>query len=195
MAQICITGNIGSGKSTLSSSLGHALSLQVFVERAETLSFSQYYSNPKVWSYDFHCSLLFERFSNHSIAHVNGGVIDRAIWETDLFAQFSPDSFKMSELELGQYLAKSKTLQSILAEPSMTIYLKCSPDTLMARIRKRARYYESGLDVEFISRLNSEYDAQIAGLGRSGKLVVIETDSLHADAVLERALFSVRNQA
>ena len=70
-----------------------------------------------------------------------------------------------------------------LKRPDLIIYLKADTDTLLKRIKKRGRDYESLIDPEYIHTLNISYDRWIESISDQ-PVMIIETDyfNIYEDA-------------
>ena len=66
-------------------------------------------------------------------------------------------------------------MNSYLKRPDLIIYLKADTDTLLSRIKKRDRDYESSIDPEYIHTLNISYDRWVESLSDQ-PVMIIETD-------------------
>jgi deoxyadenosine/deoxycytidine kinase len=79
-------------------------------------------------------------------------------------------------------LATLKTLYHALADllprPDLLVYVHTPLEVQLDRIRQRGRDFERSMDVEFLSRLRSNYEAWI---DRQGWAPVLRIDSSEAD--------------
>jgi deoxyadenosine/deoxycytidine kinase len=57
------------------------------------------------------------------------------------------------------------------------VYLKASVPTLVKNIQIRGRDYESGIRLDYLSKLNDKYEKWISNY-RDGKLLVLDMDNL-----------------
>ncbi|MFT6071013.1 MAG: deoxyadenosine/deoxycytidine kinase [Bacteriovoracaceae bacterium] len=187
---ICVLGNIGSGKSTLVSRLAEELNIESHMENADgNPLFESYYSEPRRWTYCFHELMLSHRFSSHCLAGVNGGVLDRTLWETDIFANYSNEPFRMNAEELAKYKLKSADLKNILSRVGLIIYLETDVENLLSRISQRGREYEREIDEKFLINLSKGYSKLTETLINEGQNIhSLNTNNLKADEVLTKAL-------
>jgi deoxyadenosine/deoxycytidine kinase len=70
----------------------------------------------------------------------------------------------MDDRDWENYRNLFKVMISFLRKPDLIIYLKASTDTLLTRIKKRARDYEKTIDPEYLHTLNISYDKWIANI-------------------------------
>ena len=59
----------------------------------------------------------------------------------------------------------------------MLVYLKASVPTLVNNIQRRGREYESGIRLDYLSKLNDKYQKWISGY-KLGKLLILDKDVL-----------------
>ena len=69
-----------------------------------------------------------------------------------------------------------RILVSFLRRPDLIIYLKASPESLMARIARRGRPSEQGITLDYITRLNHAYDDWMRRARQDGEVLEIDTD-------------------
>ena len=75
-------------------------------------------------------------------------------------------------------------------EPHLFIYLRSSTETVVERINRRGRDFESSMDIDFLINLSQMYDEMFENLEtefRRSKVLVIQTDNLNAEQVFSIA--------
>jgi len=73
---------------------------------------------------------------------------------------------------------------SFIQPPDLLIYLRTSVPTLVRQIQKRGRAYESGIRLDYLSKLNERYENWINRY-ILGKLLVVDVDTVHFDETPE----------
>jgi deoxyadenosine/deoxycytidine kinase len=176
---IGIAGTIGVGKSTLTTDLAQALNFEAILEEVDGNPYlEKFYQDMKGYGTMMQVWLLNHRFRQHrefvtriSLGKIRGVVQDRTIWEDTIFARMlnaRPDKI-ISDLDYNTYLDLFDNM--VLRElvfPQLLIYLDCSPETAMARIRSRGRGMEKTIDLVYLKALKDNYEQFIAEMEQAG---------------------------
>jgi deoxyadenosine/deoxycytidine kinase len=178
---VAIAGNIGAGKTTLTTLLGKHYNWGVHYEDVSTNPYlSDFYNDMKRWSFNLQIYFLNSRYKQ-ILKIQNGGlpiVQDRTIFE-DAYI-FAPNLYEMglmSERDFTNYFDLFKTMSSQVNPPDILIYLKASIHTLVKHIHTRGREYEGNMSLDYLKRLNERYENWIENY-KEGKLLVINIDDL-----------------
>jgi deoxyadenosine/deoxycytidine kinase len=178
---IAIAGNIGAGKTELTSFLCRKYELKPFFEPNDTNPYlADFYQDMKTWAFRSQIYFLTHKFRLHRELEKESGTViqDRTIYEdAQIFAKnlhrqrfIDPRDFK-TYWEL--YLAIVKVLQP----PDLMIYLKCPVRTLRQRIRLRGREMEQSIPLAYLRRLNALYEEWFQDYNLS-PVLVLSTDKL-----------------
>ncbi len=162
---IGVAGNIGVGKTTFTDIIAERQSWHPFYESVmDNPYLSDFYGDMKRWSFNLQIYFLHHRFRNHvKMSNLSQGVIqDRTIYEdVEIFATNLHAMGNMDDRDWKNYRNLFKVMITFLRKPDLIIYLKASTDTLLTRIKKRARDYEKTIDPEYLHTLNVSYDKWI----------------------------------
>jgi deoxyadenosine/deoxycytidine kinase len=187
---LVLSGNIGSGKTTLTKKLAERLTLTPFFEAVQDNPYLEdFYRNMSQWSFPLQIFFLNHRFRTHKQIqeHNTRSIQDRSIYEdAHIFARALYDQKDMSKRDYENYLCLYESMQEYLRPPSLMIYLKRSVDRLHERIQMRNRDCERDLSPAYLERLN-EYYQQWFDSYQLGPKVCIETD--HKDYLLNQNHF------
>ena len=195
---IIVEGQIGVGKTTMGEILEARLGKPLFRElnNPGTLSLlDRFYADKPRWAFTLQVHFLNERFRMiKDIFRNGGGILDRSIFGDRIFAQVLHEDGDMTDEEYDTYATLLDNMLEHVQEPSLLIYLDCSVDTAMARIKKRNRGLESSIPREYLSRLNEHYLAWYSSYRRSPK-VWIDTEKypLEVPENVERIVQEVRD--
>jgi deoxyadenosine/deoxycytidine kinase len=159
---IAIAGNIGAGKSTLTSMLSSALGWEPFYEaNAENPYLADFYTDMKRWSFHSQVFFLGKRLEHHHqlLQHPGSVVQDRTVYEdAEIFARNLYEQGNMSERDYDAYKRLYEAVSAFLPPPDLIIYLQGSVETLMGRINQRGREFEQNIAPDYLARLNRLYD-------------------------------------
>lgn len=178
---IAIAGNIGAGKTTLTTKLGKHFSWDVHYESTDNNPYlSDFYEDMQRWSFNLQIYFLNSRYQQ--ILEILKGsrtvVQDRTIYEdAHIFAPNLHDMGLMSSRDFHNYMDLFKTMSSQVQAPDLLIYLRASIPTLVSHIHNRGRNYEGNMSLDYLKRLNERYEAWISGY-REGKLLIINSDEV-----------------
>ncbi len=188
---IAIAGNIGSGKSSLTTMLSQKFGWMPYYESVEDNPYLvDFYGDMKRWSFHLQVYFLSHRFQTHKkIVEAPESVIqDRSIYEdAEIFARNLHEIGNMDTRDYENYVALYKVMTDYLQPPDLMIYLRANVDTLVSQITKRGRSYEQSIQRSYLEQLNDHYEQWI-GQYSLGKLLVIESD--HMDFVGNTSDFS-----
>jgi deoxyadenosine/deoxycytidine kinase len=183
---IAIAGNIGSGKTTLTTKLSEHYGWEPHFEDIENNPYlNDFYDDMQRWSFNLQVYYLNSRFTQ--IQEFKSGeksvIQDRTIYE-DAFI-FAPNLHSMGLMtsrDFENYFSLFNLLESFISAPDLLIYLRASVPTLVEQIQQRGRDYEESIRLDYLKRLNERYEAWISSYDK-GKLLIIDVDdnNFHTD--------------
>lgn len=178
---IAIVGNIGAGKTTLAELLAKSYGWDPLFEAVDNNPYLEdFYNDMKRWSFNLQIYFLNSRFRQIvDIQKGDGNILqDRTIYEDAfIFAENLHDMGLMTSRDYENYRAIFDNITSFIKPPDLLIYLKASVPTLVNNIQRRGREYESGIRLDYLSKLNDKYQKWIDGY-KLGKLLILDKDNL-----------------
>lgn len=176
---IAIAGNIGSGKTTLTSLLSKHYKWEAHFEEVDDNPYlADFYEDMQRWSFNLQVYFLNSRFSRvNEIRKMDKDIIqDRTIYEDAyIFAPNLYDMGLMSKRDFDNYASLFELMSSLVQAPDLLIYLRASVPKLVEQIQTRGREYENNIRLEYLKRLNERYEAWIEQYTR-GKLLIVNVD-------------------
>jgi deoxyadenosine/deoxycytidine kinase len=178
---IAIAGNIGSGKTTLTSLLAKHFGWDPHYEDVDTNPYlNSFYEDMQRWSFNLQIYFLNSRFRQVVDIRNSGKTVvqDRTIYE-DAFI-FAPNLHSMnlmSTRDFENYRSLFDLMSTFIQPPDLLIYLRASVATLVSQIQKRGREYENAIRLDYLKNLNEMYEEWIEGY-KFGKLLIIDADTL-----------------
>ncbi len=181
MLELIVDGIVGVGKTTLVEILSEELNLTPFYEisdeKVEDL-LRKFYSDGKRWSFTLQIYFLNKRFEQMKKAERDGRyVMDRSIYGDFLFARAQYESGMMSDLEWKVYKDVYDNLVEHVVPPRLMVYLRCSVETAVKRLRKRGRDYEQNVDVKYWEKIRKLYEEMFKDYKES-MLLVVDSDRI-----------------
>ena len=178
---IAVAGNIGSGKSTLTSLLAKHYGWEARFEAVEHNPYLEdYYRDIHRWSFNLEVYFLKERFRDLiDISKSEKTIIqDRTIYEgVYVFMQNNRAMGHLTERDFETYMELFEQMMTVVRQPDLMIYLKASVPHLVGNIQKRGRDYEQSIKLEYLENLNQRYDDFIYNKYK-GRVMTIQKDGL-----------------
>ena len=179
---VAIAGNIGSGKTTLTTKLSKHYKWEAHYEDVENNPYlNDFYKEMQRWSFNLQVYFLNSRFRQILNIKSSGKdfIQDRTIYE-DAFI-FAPNLHSMglmSSRDFDNYQQLFSLMDSFVQGPDLLVYLRASTTTLVSQIQKRGREYENSIRLDYLTRLNERYEAWISEYTK-GKLLIIDVDDIN----------------
>ena len=177
---IGIAGNIGSGKTTLTTLLARHYG---WTPKFESVTYNpyleDYYADIKRWSFALEMYFLQQRL--HDVLEISKSkdviIQDRTLFEgVHIFVANNYAQGNLSERDYNTYMDTFIVMMEVVKEPDLLIYLKSSIPHLVSQIQKRGREYEQSISIDYLSGLNRRYEDWIASY--KGRLITIDADTL-----------------
>ncbi len=183
---IAVAGNVGVGKSTLTSLLSEYLCWEPFYEAVDDNPYlADFYQDMRTWSFHSQVFFLSRRLGHHGQIIKRPGTVvqDRSVYEdAEIFARNLYLQGNMTDRDWESYWELYQTVITILPPPDLVIYLQASVPVLQERIRQRGRDYEQQIATEYLTQLNELYETWVDSFGLCPVLTV-PTDDLNFVAV------------
>ena len=177
---IGIAGNIGSGKTTLTTLLARHYG---WTPKFESVTYNpylaDYYADIKRWSFALEMYFLQQRL--HDVLEISKSkdviIQDRTLMEgVNIFVANNYAQGNRTERDYNTYMDTYNVMMEVVKEPDLMIYLRSGIEHLVYQIQKRGRDYEQSISIEYLSGLNERYENWIAGY--KGKLIIVDADNL-----------------
>ena len=178
---IAVTGNIGAGKTTLTTMLAKHYGWNAQFEDVDHNPYlDDFYQDMSKWSFALQIYFLGSRFRQVKEIRESGKNIiqDRTIYEDAyIFAENLNEMNLLSERDYQNYSSLFELMKGFVSAPDLLIYLRANISTLTRQIAKRGRDYETGISIDYLMRLNNKYENWI-GNYKEGKLLIIDVNDL-----------------
>lgn len=177
---IAVAGNIGAGKTTLTTLLAKHYGWETHFEDVDENPYLlDFYDEMQRWSFNLQIYYLNSRFTQIQDIRQNSKTViqDRTIYEDAyIFAPNLHSMGLMTSRDFENYFSLFNLLESFISAPDLLIYLRASVPKLVQNIQKRGREYEESIRLDYLKRLNERYEAWISTYDR-GNLLVIDIDN------------------
>lgn len=156
---IVVEGNIGAGKTTLTSKLARDFGLRLILEEFSDNPFLPFfYENPDRYAFPVELFFMTERHKqlqeelSQTQLFGEGIVADYLFLKTLLFAK---NNLKPEEYRLFQRLFN--ILNANFPKPDLLVYLHRPVEGLLNNIRKRGRGFEQKMDPNYLAQIQQAY--------------------------------------
>jgi Deoxynucleoside kinases len=177
---IAVAGNIGSGKTTLTGLLARHYGWKPKFEDVDDNPYlTDFYNDMQRWSFNLQIYFLNKRFEGIiEIKNAKETIIqDRTIYEdARIFAPNLHSMGLMTTRDFDNYCSLFDLMISLVKPPDLLIYLRSTVPTLVYQIQKRGRDYESGIRIDYLTKLNEQYEEWIEKY--DNRKLIIDVDTL-----------------
>ncbi len=195
---VVVAGNIGAGKTSLTERLGARLGWWTGYESVSDNPYlADFYADMRQWAFHLQIFFLGHRAEQYLRAAQDprSAILDRSIYEdAHIFARALHHLGNLNERDYLAYRRLFDLVVNGLPAPDLLIYLKAPVDVLLARIRRRGREAERGLDADYLALLDTFYADWLQSFDLC-PVLTIHTDNLDyvhrpeaLDVVAERVM-------
>ncbi len=156
---IAIEGNIGAGKTTLSSMFAEQFNAKQVLERfADNPFLPKFYKDEERYAFPLEMSFLADRYQQLSDDLAQFDLFksfiisDYYIFKSLIFAQVT-----LSEDEYALYRKMFDIIYKDITKPDLYIYLYQSTERLLENIKKRGRDYEQDISGDYLEKIHKGY--------------------------------------
>ncbi|NJN42063.1 MAG: deoxynucleoside kinase [Flammeovirgaceae bacterium] len=178
---IAISGNIGSGKTTLAEKLSRHYGWMPLFESVDNNPYlKDFYEDMTRWAFHLQIFFLNSRFNQvHQIRGSEKTIVqDRTIYEDAyIFAANLHKSGHISDRDYQSYLDIFHSMINFVQAPDLLIYLKADIPKLVQQIQKRGRDFEFAIRLEYLKTLNEHYTEWIGNYDK-GKLLIVDVNNM-----------------
>lgn len=177
---LVIEGNIGSGKTSLSTRISEEYNAKLVLEQfADNPFLPKFYNDPDKYAFPLELSFLAERYRQ----------LKDDLAKQDLFKDFTIADyffhktliFAKNNLQPDEYSLFSKLFTIIndsLPKPDLFVFLYLDVEKLVANINKRGRSYEKSITAEYLTNIQNGYLDYIKTNRDKLRILVIDTNSI-----------------
>lgn len=176
---ITVEGNIGAGKTTLSTLLAKHYNARLILEQfADNPFLPKFYEDPKQYAFPLELFFMAERFKQ----------LKELLQQRDLFQSVTVSDYLFTKCllfakvnlpadEFNLYQRLFDIIHQQLVQPDILIYLHAPVTKLQQNIRKRGRSYEQTIPDDYLFSIQETYTHYI----RQHNLKTIVVDAGNAD--------------
>jgi deoxyadenosine/deoxycytidine kinase len=181
LKHIAVCGNIGSGKTTLTEKLSKHYGWNPLFESVDDNPYLRdFYQDMTKWA--FHVQIYFLNSRFRQVNEIQGSdkptIQDRTIYEDAyIFAENLHQSGNMTDRDYQSYLDIFHSMISLVKPPDLLIYLKADIPKLVRQIEKRGRDFEYSIRLDYLRKLNKNYQKWINNY-KDGRLLIVDVNQI-----------------
>ena len=176
---LVIEGNIGAGKTSLSTRIAEKFNARLILEQyAENPFLPKFYSDPERFSFPLELSFLAARYHQ----------LHKELTSPDLFKTFTVADYFFSKSlifakitlqvdEFNLYRTLFNIIHQQLPKPDLYVYLHVTVDKLLRNIQSRGRDYELDIQQDYLEKLQSGYFEYLRSL-TDRKVLVLDINEI-----------------
>ena len=172
---IAIEGNIGAGKTSLTTQIASDFNAKLILERFKDNPFlPKFYENPVRYAFPLEMSFLADRYQQllDGIAQFDlfkdCVVADYDAYKSLIFAKVT-----LADEEFNLYKKLFHLMHKDLASPDVYVYLYQNTERLLENIKNRGRSFEQDIEADYLQKINNGYFEFIKGLPKD-KVKIID---------------------
>ncbi len=174
---IVTDGPIGVGKTSLTTLIAEELGARLVLEQAEENPFlTDFYRDSARYRFQTQMFFLLNRFQQQE-EMVQPDLFTRITISDYLLAKDRIFAYlNLNDHELALYEQIYKMLEPKILRPDLVIFLQADTDTLLKRIRQRARPFEKEINRDYIASVNEAYNYYFFHYSETPLLVINTSD-------------------
>lgn len=160
---IAIEGNIGAGKTSLSTMISQDFNAKLILERFKDNPFlPKFYEDQNRYAFPLEMSFLADRYQQLSDDLAQYDLFaDFVVSDYDVFKSLIFAKITLQEDEYALYDKLFRIMYKELVKPDLYIYLYQNTERLLENIKTRGRDYEQNIQPEYLVEINKSYLAFI----------------------------------
>jgi len=160
---IAVEGNIGAGKTSLSTMMSQDFNAKLILERFKDNPFlPKFYEDKNRYAFPLEMSFLADRYQQLSDDLAQYDLFtDFVVSDYDVFKSLIFAKITLQEDEYALYDKLFRIMYKELVKPDLYIYLYQNTERLLENIKSRGRDYEQNIQPEYLMEINKSYLAFI----------------------------------
>lgn len=175
---IAIEGNIGAGKTTLTTRIADDFNAKTVLERfADNPFLPKFYQDQNRYAFPLEMSFLADRYQQLSDDLAQFDLFkDFLIADYHIFKSLIFAKVTLAEDEFRLYKNLFEIIYKEMKKPDLYIYLYQNPERLLQNIKKRGRSYEQDIEEDYLIKINQGYLDYIKSQTNLNVLVIDVSD-------------------
>ncbi|TDY10045.1 2-amino-4-hydroxy-6-hydroxymethyldihydropteridine diphosphokinase [Meridianimaribacter flavus] len=156
---IAVEGNIGAGKTSLSTQIAQDFNAKLILERfADNPFLPKFYEDAQRYAFTLEMSFLADRYQQISDDLSQLDLFkDFIVSDYDIYKSLIFSKITLPEDEFKLYRKLFYLMYKDIAKPELYVYLYQNTQRLQENIKKRGRDYEQNIDNDYLEKINAGY--------------------------------------
>ena len=170
-----VAGGIGSGKTTLVDILAGGSVKGIHEDHTINPFWQAFYTDPSTCAFETEISFLLQHyhFAKMAAAKTKGAIILDHSFELDM--AYAEMGLKGSRKAI--FASIYQEIRSEIGLPRALVFITCSAEEALRRIRIRGRPFEENISVEFLASLQRELERRVATIASTVPVVTIDSET------------------
>ena len=170
-----VAGCIGSGKTTLVGALSNRLLTGIYEDHTINPFWKAFYTDPAGCAFETEISFLLQHyhFAKRATASSEGVVLLDHSFELDM--AYAEIGLEGTRKEI--FAAIYREIRNEIGMPQVLVFITCSADEMLKRIRARGRSFEENISLDFLAELQRALEKRIAAVADSVPVVAIDAET------------------
>ena len=170
-----VAGCIGGGKTTLAGALSNRLLTGVYEDHTLNPFWEAFYTDPSSCAFETEISFLLQHyhFAKRATASTEGVILLDHSFELDMaYAEIGLEGSKKAV-----FASIYREIRSEIGLPRALVFITCSAEKALERIRDRGRSVEDNITLEFLTDLQRELERRVAAIASTVPVVTIDSET------------------
>ncbi|WP_161595216.1 deoxynucleoside kinase [Mariprofundus erugo] len=192
--RIEVCGGIASGKTTLAGLFSDDVYLPVYENFQANPFWQAFYQNPDKFAFETEITFLLQHYHQITAAQSDNKVI---VTDYSFVLDRAYVDVTLNEGAKDAFLSVYGEVMRRLGPPALLVYLNCSPEIELGRVRDRGRGVESGITVEYLVAMNRAISDHMERASSEVRVLIIDSeyrDFAH-DKLVQQSVLAEINQA
>ena len=170
-----VAGCIGSGKTALVGALSNRLLTGIYEDHTINPFWKAFYTDPSSYAFETEISFLLQHYHFAKLAgtRTSGAVLLDHSFELDM--AYAEMGLEGSRKEI--FTAIYREIRNEIGMPQVLVFITCSPDEMLRRVRDRGRSFEENISLDFLAELQRALERRIAAIADAVAVVPIDAET------------------
>jgi deoxyadenosine/deoxycytidine kinase len=174
--RIEVCGGIAAGKTTLARLMRRAGYKAVLENYQSNPFLHSFNTDPKKYSFETELTFLLQHYSQIKGEHSEQKLL---VCDYSLYLDLAYAVVTLNKKHGKVFNVVHKVINSELGLPSLLIYLRCSAETELKRIKRRRRFVERFISVDYLDGLNSSLELCISKIRNTVSIIELDSERMN----------------
>ena len=170
-----VAGCIGSGKTTLAGTLSNRLLTGVYEDHTLNPFWEAFYTDPTSCAFETEIGFLLQHYHFAKLAgtRTDGAILLDHSFELDM--AYADKGLEGSRKEI--FATIYQEIRNEVGMPRVLVFITCSADEMLRRIRARGRSFEENISLDFLAGLQRALERRVTAIAGTVPVVPIDAET------------------